>query len=164
MRRLAALLPIALVVACSEPDPEQAAAQAEREIAMVEQANNALPPAREIVPEAIGEPDMTRLQLSVEGCNYAPGTSLGARVLAGPEDAWMKIDGDMTRFAADAGAQQLAAGSWNRYLGAGYELQLALEEDPSDHHYDGTITLRDAHGRVVYRGAGYAQCNGGNAA
>lgn len=160
MRCLAALLSITLIAGCSEPDPEQAAAQAEREIAMVEQANNAPPPVREIVPEAIGGPEMMRLQLSGAGCNYAPGTSLGARVLAGPQDAWMKIDGEMTRFAADAGAQQLAAGSWNRYLGAGYELQLALEEDPSDDHYDGIITVRDAHGRVVYRGTGYAQCSG----
>lgn len=160
MRRLAPLLTLALLAACSQPDPEQSAADVEQEIALVEQANNAPPPVRDIVPEAIGGPDMMQHQLSGEGCNYAPGTSLGARVLAGPQDAWMKIDGKMTRFAADAGAQQLAAGSWNRYLGAGYELQLALDDDPSDHHHDGTITLRDPHGRVVYRGAGYAQCTG----
>lgn len=164
MHRLAPLLPVVLLAACTEPDPEQAAVQAEREIAMVEQVNNAPPPMREIVPEAIGAPEMMRHQLSGEGCNYAPGTSLGARVLAGAQDAWMKIDGEMMRFAADPGATELAAGSWNRYLSAAYELQLALEEDPSDHHHDGTITLRDAHGRVVYRGAGVAQCTGDDAA
>jgi len=165
MHRLAPLLPLALLVACSEPDPEQAAAEAERDIALVEQANNAPPPMREIVPEAIGAPDMMRHQLTgTKGCNYAPGTSLGARVIAREQDAWMKIGGEMTRFAADPGGKELAAGSWDRYLGAGYELQLALAEDPSDHHYDGTITLLDANGRVVYRGAGYAQCTGGDPA
>ncbi|KHL25866.1 hypothetical protein PK98_04520 [Croceibacterium mercuriale] len=159
MRRLAVLLPLALIAACSDPDPQAAAVDAEREIALVEQANKAPPPARQVVPEAIGAPEMERHQLTGEGCNYAPGTSLGARVLAGPQDAWMKIDGEMMRFAADSGATQLAAGSWDRYLSAGYELLLALAEDPSDHHYDGTITLRDPHGRIVYRGTGYAQCN-----
>ena len=164
MRRCAFLLPLALVAACSEHDAVSDPVDAERDIAVVQQANNAPPPVREIVPEAIGGPDMMRLQLSGAGCNYAPGTSLGARVLAGPQDAWMKIDGEMVRFAADAGATELAAGSWDHYLSTGYELQLALAEDPSDHHFDGTITLRDPYGRVVYLGTGYAQCSGGEPA
>ncbi|WP_347303898.1 hypothetical protein V5740_04565 [Croceibacterium sp. TMG7-5b_MA50] len=160
MRRFApftAMLLATMLPSCvAEPTPEEAAAEADREVAIVEQANRAPPPARQIVPDAISAPEIMRHQLTGAGCSYAPGTSLGARVIARKQDAWMKLDGKLVRFAADPGAGQLAAGSWNRYLGAGYELQLTLAD--GERHRDGTVSLRDAHGREVYRGTGTAQC------
>jgi hypothetical protein len=158
MRRFAPFIAMLLAACAAEPTPEEVAAQADREVAMVEQANNAPPPMRPLVPDAISAPEIMENQLAGAGCSYAPGTSLGVRVIAREQDAWMKLDGKLVRFSADPGAQTLADGSWNRYIGAGYELQLTLAD--GDTYRDGTISVRDAYGREVYHGSGTAQCQG----
>ncbi|MGC1270927.1 MAG: hypothetical protein WA842_10070 [Croceibacterium sp.] len=145
--------------------PEEQALQDERDIALVEQANAAGPPAREISPEPIGAPDIERHDLSGQACNYAPGTSLGTRVIAREADAWMKIDGEMVRFAADPGSREMPGDTRSLYNGKTFALQLAVsgEGKPAGTgttDYEGTITLRDAWGREVYEGSGLAQCSG----
>jgi hypothetical protein len=91
-----------LLAGCSDnPSPDEQAMADERDIAMVEQANKAMPPLHMVTPEPILLPDIERYDLLGETCSYAPGTSLGARVIAREADAFMKIDGDIERFAAD---------------------------------------------------------------
>lgn len=143
--------------------PEEQALKDERDIALVERANAAGPPAREISPEPIGAPDIERHDLFGQACNYAPGTSLGTRVIAREADAWMKIDGEMIRFSADPGSRELPGGTRSLYSGKSFALQLAVSGDgnPAGQEttdYEGTVTLRDAWGREVYEGSGLAQC------
>lgn len=165
MRRV--VLAALLLAGCSnELTPEEQAAQDERDIAMVEQANGAMAPLREVTPEPILFPDIERYDLSGTACNYAPGTSLGTRVVAREIDAYMKLDGEMLRFAADPGARKLPDDTRSVYNGREYSLQLEITGDgaPSESggaqalDYEGTVTLRDKHGRVVYEGSGLAQC------
>lgn len=144
--------------AASEPSDEEV-------IASVEAANNALPPLEEVVPEPILYPDIEAYDLFGAACSYAPGTSLGARVIARQVDAFMKIDGDVVRFAADPGASELPQGTRSLYTGLAYTLHLAIAGEGEDGEpmsetrlYEGTITLRDAHERVVYTGTGAADC------
>jgi len=156
---------LAVLAGCgAEPTEEERAAEAEREIALVERANNTPPPLREIVPEPITWSDMERHDLSGNACNYAPGTSFGTRVVARESDAHVKIDGDIVRLSADQGARELPAGTKSRYIGREHELNLALdgEGEPSGTakaDYEGTVTLRDEHGRITYQGTGLAQCD-----
>jgi hypothetical protein len=83
----------------------------------------------------------------------------------------MKIDGEIERFAADPGARELPAHTRSVYNSKGYALVLALRDpspDPDGEpapetsagrgNYEGSVTLRDAYGRVVYEGTGLAQC------
>jgi hypothetical protein len=154
---------VSLLAGCSdEVSPEEQAAANERDVAIVEAANKAPPPVQLITPEPILLPDIERYDLLGEACSYAPGTSLGARVIAREADAFMKIEGQIERFAADPGARELPMHTRSVYNSKDYSLVLALREDTAEGQqrasYEGSVRLRDAHGRVVYEGTGEAQC------
>ena len=177
-RMLAVACAAALLSGCgNELSPEEQAAADERDIAMVEEANEAMPPLQQVTPEPILLPDIERYDLLGEACSYAPGTSLGARVIAREADAFMKIGGDIERFAADPGSRELPMHTRSVYNSKDFSLVLGLndndsEEAPPDdgeraepamdsrQNFEGSVTLRDAYGRVVYEGVGLAQCNG----
>jgi hypothetical protein len=72
-----------------EQTPEEQARQDERDIALVEKANDAMPPLRQVTPEPLLYPDIERYDLYGEACGYAPGTSLGTRVFAREADAFV---------------------------------------------------------------------------
>ena len=155
-----------LLTGCGDDvSPEEQSAADQRAVAVVEAANDAPPPVELVTPEPILLPDIERYDLLGEACSYAPGTSLGARVIAREADAFMKIDGEIERFAADPGARELPMRTRSVYNSKGYSLVLALKEDTGEGEsrasYEGSVTLRDAHGRVVYEGVGEAQCVAG---
>lgn len=164
MRELAAFAALIALTGCGESmSPGEQALQDERDIAMVERANESMPPLREVTPEPILYPDIERNDLFGAACNYAPGTSLGTRVIARQADAFMKIDGEVVRFAADPGARELPLGTRSLYSGREYSLRLQIEGEGEQagietENYTGQVTLRDSHGRVVYEGEGLAQC------
>ncbi|HYD24349.1 MAG TPA: hypothetical protein VEB68_06105 [Croceibacterium sp.] len=167
MRRLMALGAAALLLAgCGdEPTPEEQALADERDIALVEKANDTMPPLIQVTPEPLLLPDIERYDIYGEACNYAPGTSLGTRVIAREADAFMKISGEVVRFAADPGARALPMRTRSLYNGREYSLRLRIDADGEQadgprSNYEGSVTLFDAHGRVVYEGTGLAQCAG----
>ncbi|RKF23418.1 hypothetical protein D6851_02825 [Altericroceibacterium spongiae] len=164
--RVALLGAVILLAGChKELTPEEQADKDRRDIAMIEKAQqSARPPLTEITPDSITYVDIEEHDLSGSGCNYAPGTSLGTRVIAQPEVAYMKIDGKMTRFARDIGARELPLGTWSKYDGLEYSLRLKIsgEGRPAGNkttNYDGSVILRDAFNRVVYDGSGLVQCS-----
>ena len=129
----------------------------------MEQANAVEPLVSEVVPETILYPDIERHDIYGASCAYAPGTSLGARVIARQADAFMKIDGEIVRFAADPGARELPYGTRSLYNGREYSLRLEIAGDGMQSgeevmEYEGTINLRDQYDRVIYSGTGTAQC------
>lgn len=163
------LLAAALLAGCSdEPTPEERAAEAARELALVEKGNSALPPPEEISLEPISYADIERHGLSGVGCNFAPGTSFATRVIARRLDAYMKVNGDIVRLAADSGASELPAGTRSRYLGRTHELRLRMSQEGDGKSsgsgaatdYQGTVTVLDEYGRLVYEGTGLARCDG----
>jgi hypothetical protein len=164
MRRMLGLAGVALLLTgCGDnASPDEKAAADERDVAMVEAANKAAPPVQLVAPEPILLPEIERYDLLGEACSYAPGTSLGARVIAREADAFMKIDGEIERFAADPGSRELPMHTRSVYNSKDYSLVLALTEDTGEGEartsYEGAVTLRDAYGRVVYEGVGEAQC------
>lgn len=148
----------------SEAEEQQAA---ERATELVRAANDAGPPVRPVVPEAIEYPDIETHDLFGQSCTYAPGTNLGARVIAREADAFMKIDGEVVRFAADPGSRELPMRSRTLYNGREYSLRLAIDdveagtsagEGTEVTEYEGTVWLRDRWDRVVYEGTGAVSC------
>jgi len=164
MVRIAIPALLLLATACDEAplDAEQESENAAL-VERVREANDAGPPLDEVVPETIGYPDMEANDLLGQACSYAPGTSMGVRVIARETDAYMKIDGELVRFAADPGSRMLPANSRTLYNGLKYTLRLAIDDPPAegeieDTAYEGTMWLYDRWDRVVYTGTGSVNC------
>lgn len=175
MRKLAVCGTMLLLAACADPvTPEEQQRTDEQMIAAVEQANHAPPPVELITPEPILDDDMRRHDMEGPACIYAPGTNLSTRVVARETDAFMKIGGRIARFAADPGSRELPSGTRTLYSGRGHTLRLNIlaravpspapspdataSEQPSSAQ-QGSIMLRDAYGRIVYEGSGFADCH-----
>ena len=164
MRTKGAVAALVLLAGCNEgPSPEEQALSDARDVAMVEEANDVTPPIEQVTPEPILLPDIERYDLYGMACNYAPGTSLGTRVVSREADAFVKIDGEVHRFAADPGSRELPMHTRTLYNGKEFSLRLAIsggleEESDGSTSYEGSVTLRDRYGRVVYEGTGLAQC------
>jgi len=169
MRPAPSMLMLAVLLGGCEPEPsaEDLAREAERDVAMVEQANSAAPPLREVTPEPIRFDDIEQHAMTGAACNYAPGTSLGTRAIAREGDAFVKLDGEVHRLAADTGSGELPAGTRSLYDGREYSLRLSVSADGQARedrqnggtaNYQGTMSLHDRWGREVYRGTGLVQC------
>ena len=83
--------------------------------------------------------------------------------VAAVEDAFMKIEGEVHRFAADPGSRELPMRTRSLYNGKEYSVRLSIDEQQQQTEgattdYEGSVTLRDRFGRVVYEGVGLAQC------
>ncbi|MEO6151648.1 MAG: hypothetical protein ABIT09_07685 [Croceibacterium sp.] len=164
MRRLVLIMSFFLS-ACGNGDasPDQSERD-QQDVALVEKANNTLPPLEEIEPQPLTPADMKRYDLLGEACNYAPGTSLGTRIVARVSDAFAKIDGEVERFAADAGSRELPQHSRTLYNSKNYVLRLQIGGDGAPDPattggQEGLVEIRDVHGRVVYQGSGPVTCS-----
>ena len=160
--------PLALASCGDELTPAQQQAEDEALAERVREANDTAPPLVEVVPDAIEYADMESNDLLGLACTYRPGTSMGARVIAREVDAYVKIDGEMIRFAADPGSRELPAGTRTLYNGREYSLRLEIAdkaivesgetaEDVAT-GYEGTVRLRDRWDRVIYEGSGSVDC------
>lgn len=158
--RILALTALVLLSACdNDPDREDQTARDQRDVALVQKANSALPPLEEIEPEPMTAGDFQRYDLKGQSCNYAPGTSLGTRVVAREADAFVKIAGEMERFAADPGSRELPQHSRTLYSSKNYSLRVQIGGDESAAAREGEVEIRDVHGRVVYDGTGPVTCS-----
>lgn len=167
MRKILPAAVLLVLTGCGEElTPEEQAMADARDVAMVEAANDVMPPLKPVTPDPILVPDIERFDLYGEACNYAPGTSLGTRVVAREADAFMKIEGEVHRFAADPGSRELPMRTRSLYSGKEYSVRLTMEPlsetdaeaDAGVTDYEGSVILRDRFGRIVYEGVGLAQC------
>ena len=162
-RGVMAIAGLLALVGCDDGLSPQEQEQADAEaVAMVEAANAIEPPLVELVPQPLLEADMEATEMGGERCEYAPGTNLGVLVVARQVDAFIKVDDEVVRFAADPGARQLPFETRTIYNGREHSLRLDLENAEKDSaeatSYEGTVTLRDRWDRVVYTGTGPVNC------
>ena len=157
----------AALAGCGEEMSEAEKAEQDRELVeRVREANDTAPPLVEVVPEPILYPDIEANDLFGLACSYAPGTSMGARVIAREADAFVKVDGEMLRFAADPGSRELPANTRSLYNGREYSLRLDIQDKQPGEQvgdggavlYEGTVWLRDRWDRVIYQGTGAVNC------
>lgn len=159
MARPAALIAVLLLAACAQaPTPEEQQLIDDAAVAAVEQANAQMPPVEELRPEIISEADVAKAGIEGARCTFMPGTNSGPRLIARPLDAFIKLDGDMLRLAADSGSLELAGGFRTIYNGRAVVVRLARQGD------EGTITVLDPYGREVYVGSGTVACADGGVA
>lgn len=159
VRAIAAFtLPLALIACADEVSPEDQARMDEAAVAMVESANAMEPPLKEIAPDILTEADMTEYAIEGARCIFMPGTNSGPRLVTRSLDAFIKIDGDVQRLAADAGSLELAEGTRTIYNGIAYVVRLEIADG------EGRIAIRDAYDRLVYSGDGPVTCEAGERA
>lgn len=152
------------LAACAEDEPSAAerARQDEADIAAVNAAQ--VPPPTPVTPEKILYPDIERHDLFGAGCNFAPGGSMAAIVLAQPARAYMKIDGKLETFAPDAGSGDLPLGAKGKYTGGAWSFVLDLAEEEGKQsgmetvNYPAHFVLRNEYDQIVYDATGVAQC------
>ena len=163
--RAALFLSLLLLAGCgSEMSEAEKKAQEEADVAFVEGLQAKDPPPKPILPQAIRYPDIEAYKLFGANCAFAPGGSIGAIVIAMDETAWMKLDDEMVRLAADKGGEKLPIGTWRHYDGKEYSLELEVQRAAATSqasqtvNYPGELEVRDAYGQLVYGAKGTVQC------
>ncbi|MXO58883.1 hypothetical protein GRI89_04925 [Altererythrobacter salegens] len=137
--RIAALVVLPLLAACGGDPVEDAEA-----------------PARALVLQPIGYPEIEANDLHGPNCSYASGKSMAPVVMAFGDEAVMKIDGEIHRFPLDPQCKEVRNGTGSRYLADDRVLDLAVEgEGPT---FDGSVKLSTGSGKVLYETSGAVQC------
>lgn len=153
------VLAFLLLAACADQtspeDQERLDAEA---VEMVENANSMEPPLEEIAPDILSDEDMADFDIEGARCIFMPGTNSGARLVTRSLDAFIKLDGDVQRLAADSGSLELEQGTRTLYNGRAYVVRLEMADG------EGRIDIRDAWDRVVYSGSGPVDCLAGERA
>lgn len=161
------LVSLLLLTGCGDDvtDAEKKAKE-EADVAFVQGLQAKDPPPKPILPQAIRYPDIDDYKLYGANCAFAPGDSMGAIVMAMDDDAWMKVEDEMIRLAADTGGAKLPMGTWKHYDGKEYSLDLDIGEAKAGAvasgtmNYPGSLEVRDPYGQLVYRAEGTVQCGG----
>lgn len=164
MRTIAVILLLAALSAC-EKNAEQRKAEDAAAIAVVNAAQNRLPPLKMVTPEPLQEADLARIDASGPGCLFgnADGTAPPLLMMVG-SFGWIKIEGEVIRLAGDSGSAATPARTWSHYSGKAFTLRIepidaaaAATGDPG-RSYPANLVVRDAYDRVVYRVAGLQDC------
>lgn len=123
------------------------------------------PPTSTLDAQPITYMDIEAAKLTGPSCNYAAGKSMGAVVMAMNDAAVMKIGGALKRFTLDPQCDKVEKGTGSRYVAPGYVLELAVDKPSRSERggtvaFQGSVTLSDGQGRVLYSTAGDVQCGG----
>lgn len=120
-------------------------------------------PGPAVTPQAITYSDIETNDLHGASCAYASGSSMAPIVIAFPDEAVMKIDGEIRRFAVDAESEGSQLGADSRYLAEDRVLLLTIEGEETQAgqetvNFTGTVRLIDDAGAVLYSTTGTVQC------
>ncbi|GGC20225.1 hypothetical protein GCM10011371_04910 [Novosphingobium marinum] len=155
-------LPAFMLSACDAQSPDEEGMDT-RAIAQVEAAQDPVPPVEIVRLVPITFEDIEQSEAFGASCAFTASSQEPPVVIAMAEAAWLKPDGLMIQFSADTGSEELPYGARAHYDGRemSLDLQLSGEGERSGDEttdYSGRVTLRDAHGRLVYTAAGTVQC------
>lgn len=151
--RFAFVMPLLALAGCGDADETAGPVQNDAEaVAMVEDANAVIPPLVVMVPDPILAADNEAQDMFGATCSYAVGTDSAPLLMVRDTDAFMKLNGEIVRFAADPGSRELPNATHALYNGREFSLRLEISGD------QGTISLRDAWEREVYSGTGLFRC------
>lgn len=151
--RFAFVMPLVVLASCGEAEPAVGPVQSDAQaVSMVEDANAVIPPAVAILPEPILAADIEAQDMFGATCSYTVRTVPTPILMVRDTDAFMKLNGETIRFAADPGSRELLNSTRSLYNAREYALRLALTNG------QGTISLRDAWDREIFSGTGAAQC------
>ena len=155
----------ALLASCGEVEKSQAQRELDDEKAIAEVEAAQTPPPDVVTPQRITNEERARYKLSDSGCSFAVNNpELGAQAILQLNVGYMKFDGQMERFAPDAGAADGPAGTSTKYDGGRHGLIVRFDTaQAAKVGGDGVsmptqITLQDGRQRTVYVAEGTSLC------
>lgn len=155
------LLALAAAVAgCDVSEAPRKPGEDAKDIAMVERMSRE--PFKPIVPAEITPLDVDRYGLDRPGCSfYRPG-GRGPLLIAGKADGYMRIGGELKRYAAKAESAELPAGARSTYVGLAGWVDLARLPDKgtsgTGNSWPARLILHDAQERIAFSADGTVRC------
>lgn len=155
-----ALAPFLLIAACGQEDPQGKAVEDAHDIAMVERMSKE--PFKPIIPHAITEIDIARYGLDKPGCAFRKPGEKDPIFIANPDEGFMRIGGDLKRYAAKMESAQLPGNARSTYVGLASWVDLVSLADRgggSDTlNWPAKLILHDAQERVAFMAEGEISC------
>lgn len=138
------------------------AAEDARDIAMVERMSRE--PFKPILPKPIGAVDMARYGLDRAGCAFRKQNAQDPLFLAGSEEGFMRIAGDLNRYAAKTESAELPGGARATYVGLTSWVELVRLPDEGtgagQDRWPARLVIHDAQERVAFQADGVVSCSG----
>ncbi|MFC0203167.1 hypothetical protein [Novosphingobium soli] len=154
---LAVLLSLA---GCGEKDPSTQAVEDARDVAMVERMSRE--PLKPLEPLPITRQDITRYGLDKPGCSFRKQGQGDPLFIAGKDDGYLHVGGDLKRFAAKSESADLAGGARSTYVGLSSWIDLVRQPDAGtgsdDMNWPARIVIHDAQERVAFMADGRMTC------
>lgn len=154
-----------LLAGCGETAKSRAQQEIDDEKAIAEVEAAQTPPPDVVTPERITDEERARYQLSDSGCSFAVNNpEIGAQAILQMNVGYMKFDGEMERFAPDAGAADGPAGTSTKYDGGRHGLAVRFEQGKAAKAAGDSLSvptqieLQDGRGRTVYVAEGTSLC------
>lgn len=166
LRGVIAIMAIATGLASCGDDPELSAeeqARADAKSVAEILAANTPPPDRPDL-QLIAFDDVRRNDLFGPNCSFFERDVETPVAIAGDEIGALKLEGNVVRFAPDAGSAEGPKGTRRKYDGREVSFELAINRDESVSlnkdavEAPASLLVRDGYDRVVYRQQGSAIC------
>lgn len=151
----------ALLAGCAK-SPTQKAAEDARDAAVVERMSRE--PFKPIIPRAISPIDITRYGLDRPGCAFRKHGEQDPLFVADSDEGFMRIGGDLKRYAAKTESAQLPENARTTYVGLSSWVDLVRLPDAGtggdQRHWPARILIHDAQERVAFMADGMVTCTG----
>lgn len=147
---------------CGQKDSARKEAEDEHDIAMVQRMSKE--PFKPIAPKPITTIDVERYGLDKPGCRFRKQGEADPIFIGNAEEGFMRIDGDLKRYAAKLESAQLPGNARTTYVGLSTWVDLVSLPDRdggSDHtHWPARLVLHDSQERVAFLADGEVTCTG----
>ena len=155
-----ALAAMVSLSACGREDPARKDAEDAHDVAMVERMSKE--PFKPIVPKPITSVDVERYGLDKPGCRFRKQGEADPIFIGNAEEGFMRIEGDLKRYAAKLESAQLPGNARTTYVGLSTWVDLVSLPDydgGSDHtHWSARLVLHDSQERVAFLADGEVAC------
>ncbi|WP_375290364.1 hypothetical protein [Qipengyuania sp.] len=151
---------------CSEQEPSEPQQQADIDKAVAEVEAAQTPPPDVVTPQRITSDQRERYKFSPNGCDFAVNApELGALAILQLNVGYMQFEGEIERFAPDAGAGEGPFGTSLRYNSGRHVLRIEYvnaqgkPQGSQATSYPARLELQDGRDRTVYVAEGVALCS-----
>lgn len=158
-RALAVFLSFALLAGCAKEDPTRKAAEDAQDVAMVERMSRE--PFKPIIPDPITGADVARYGLDRPGCSFRK-SGKDLLFFGDATDGFMRLGGNLSRFAAKSDSAELPGGGRTTYVGLANWLDIVglpdRRADDDANSWPARLILHDAQERVAFMADGIVTC------